>query len=518
MSLNDDIIWLIAKINASDDAFDKQHRLTTTRLTSQVCRHWREVILGSPLIWGRLILLDKRQSTAWIEEVFRRAGESSRLWIHFSTKSTLSHDYDRLISFLLVIFQHWNRIEALKISTSIYVHQSLSEPSKLIWEFMSIPAPVLRSFVIENTGSSNRFPNDISGNIFAGDAPKLRNFSCVGTRIPTKATWLSHLDTLYFTPKSLDDISNIRKWIPYLQTLGIVAGADCFHRRESVDYIQLTSMSSYIIPRLEYIDAGMSFSAFNALWSTSSTPLGTNFSAELVLLYNYSTIEGLDNKKQLPETLSNFFHNYTVNIADTFRTNRWSLSIHPFHMQIQALSVSTTHNTKIDLKFHTADSPTMKPFLLKCLSPYMRTATDFILDITISKKKLSLTDLGDVMLMMTRVTSITLIGRSMEWYNRIDRSRELIFPELKIIKCDGNVYGSEGYMQELVLFLQRREQFGRVLPVIHSIKTSGAFICDSLNRIPGSRIRWTLSKDWVYDRELKLEYVDVIVPGNTVIA
>ncbi|KDR80339.1 hypothetical protein GALMADRAFT_153974, partial [Galerina marginata CBS 339.88] len=50
--------------------------LNTVRLTSQVCSHWREIILGSPIIWASTIELQilRQKSDNWRKEVMRRTG------------------------------------------------------------------------------------------------------------------------------------------------------------------------------------------------------------------------------------------------------------------------------------------------------------------------------------------------------------------------------------------------------------------------------------------------------------
>jgi len=75
--LNDDISFDAALGRGQDPVFTT-NGLTVTRHTSQVCRFWRSLILGSTSIWGRVIDLNvlKASSQIWRDEVLKRTGEA----------------------------------------------------------------------------------------------------------------------------------------------------------------------------------------------------------------------------------------------------------------------------------------------------------------------------------------------------------------------------------------------------------------------------------------------------------
>ncbi|KAF8802064.1 hypothetical protein BYT27DRAFT_7113497, partial [Phlegmacium glaucopus] len=81
LRLNNDVLYYIFKLNA--DMFSYEDALSNTRKVSQVCQGWRNIILGSPSMWGRLLDFDSLRwsSDNWQNEVLRRSGSSSTLWI-----------------------------------------------------------------------------------------------------------------------------------------------------------------------------------------------------------------------------------------------------------------------------------------------------------------------------------------------------------------------------------------------------------------------------------------------------
>ena len=503
---NNDVLWLISKINASDNAFSKQHRLTTTRIMSQVCQRWREVVLGSPLIWGRLILLDENQSTEWTEEVLKRAGSSSQLWIELKTnRNTSPKEHGRLLSCLFGILQNWERIEVLHILTHNNVAQENS-PYRNIWEHMTKPAPILRSFRISHQDFSFRHPLALPNTLFESHAPLLRRLSCFGICIAPDAQLVPQLETLNFSPNSLDDIANVLMSAPHLQLLGIKASRECFSFDTQATLSTLLTMSKTMLPLLSHIEATMSLAAFNALWSTSPAP-PAKYSAELSIRCNDSHINALHGE-QLPNTLSNIFHHRNISIDSPSQPTKWSLIVRSLHIQIQVIPSSTTKNTPLDLKFLRGLAPTMDKLLLNCLAPYLSNAMDFTLNMETPRARDSpLKYVGDVLQLMTEVTTITMSESSVRCYNQIESSMGLLFPNLRKVKCISNFYGSEVYKDQFLLFFQKRAKVGRVLPSIYTGNSNNDEMIHDLNRICGPRVRWGLSDKWSKDPELQCRYV-----------
>src|SRR5437016_1653867 len=78
----DDLLLRIFSINASRNEHpwveSYSRPVTITRLSSQVCKHWRHFILGSPSLWGRLIDLDDLilGTNEWRNEVLSRTQQA----------------------------------------------------------------------------------------------------------------------------------------------------------------------------------------------------------------------------------------------------------------------------------------------------------------------------------------------------------------------------------------------------------------------------------------------------------
>ncbi|KAF4613196.1 hypothetical protein D9613_010883 [Agrocybe pediades] len=126
--LHEDVLLRIFLENAD---FYQEERLTTERQSSQVCRYWREVLLRSPLIWGRLIDLNDPSSTrTWIREVMSRAAHAL-VWIRGAIKFP-----DLLLPF---IEDSWERIERLVVTAP--------DDQPQFWDALfKHPAPNLKEF------------------------------------------------------------------------------------------------------------------------------------------------------------------------------------------------------------------------------------------------------------------------------------------------------------------------------------------------------------------------------------
>jgi len=108
-----DLLFRIFSINAQR-VFNQNTPVTRIRLSSQVCRHWRNLILGSPSLWGRLLNLNDLigGSNEWRNEVLSQTKEAM---LH--VQLLLHNLHQVLTSFLLKILdEEWQRIQHLKVS------------------------------------------------------------------------------------------------------------------------------------------------------------------------------------------------------------------------------------------------------------------------------------------------------------------------------------------------------------------------------------------------------------------
>jgi len=50
---------------------------------------------------------------------------------------------------------------------------------------------------------------------------------------------------------------------------------------------------------------------------------------------------------------------------------------------------------------------------------------------------------------MNEVASMTVNMTSIEWFNQIEYSNDIFFPELKMVKCDARLCDSDGHIDHL---------------------------------------------------------------------
>lgn len=113
--------------------------LNDIRAASQVCRRWREILLASSWIWGRVVDLEiqnrlelllkpqprhGRRRADWMEEVVRRVGSAS-LWTfgdvfrsEIDKEVEMDGRFDTLSSLTRLLSNSWERVEILSIRVS----------------------------------------------------------------------------------------------------------------------------------------------------------------------------------------------------------------------------------------------------------------------------------------------------------------------------------------------------------------------------------------------------------------
>ncbi|CAA7269844.1 unnamed protein product [Cyclocybe aegerita] len=201
-NLNDDLLLYIFMANANMDGDPIEYEgrikdipcaLTYTRNTSHVCRLWRQTILASTSLWGRLInigyLILLKEEWKW--EILRRTSASL---LHVKgTQTGYSPDFFLLLRHILDI--HWERIETFEISAYF---ESTWEGD--FWDPIARPSEVLKTFRV-SLGDLEQ-PLQPGETLFGNDAPKLRELQLIGTiylraNLDLSSSWFSqicHLD------------------------------------------------------------------------------------------------------------------------------------------------------------------------------------------------------------------------------------------------------------------------------------------------------------------------------------
>ncbi|KDR82245.1 hypothetical protein GALMADRAFT_135605 [Galerina marginata CBS 339.88] len=159
--LHEDILYYIFELNAdmyleeesnssdddgqtSSDPNDNalnDHALNVIRHTSQVCRCWRGLIIGSPMIWGNIIDLNllRQVNNLWRKEVIKRTGNS-----RLSVKGVVKCKGSTGEFFADLMKNHWLRIR--KLNVKIYDYQFLDDET---WQALQHPAPHLEFFKLD---------------------------------------------------------------------------------------------------------------------------------------------------------------------------------------------------------------------------------------------------------------------------------------------------------------------------------------------------------------------------------
>ncbi|KJA24795.1 hypothetical protein HYPSUDRAFT_465806 [Hypholoma sublateritium FD-334 SS-4] len=192
--LNTDILLSIFTMNA--DIFSDRHAIHTTRITSQVCRQWRDLMLDTPSLWARLLDMEALyyiSAHEWWNELIRRSRDAP-LWIRaYSALHANRTDRSKHLRqlFIDIIHGNWHRIQKLYIDDH-YSGFGLS------LAMLCFPAPQLEDsdgFLPKKTAhAENHDQKREITPIFAGHAPMLRTSRFRGHTIADQhAPWLRNL-------------------------------------------------------------------------------------------------------------------------------------------------------------------------------------------------------------------------------------------------------------------------------------------------------------------------------------
>ena len=114
-NIPNDLLFKIFSVNASYQLVEPRYLkpITTTRFSSQVCKQWRHLILGSPSLWGRLLCLNELilGSDDWRNEVLSRTKKAM-----LTVRVCLRDEFRKAIPLLLKILdKEWPRIQHLEV-------------------------------------------------------------------------------------------------------------------------------------------------------------------------------------------------------------------------------------------------------------------------------------------------------------------------------------------------------------------------------------------------------------------
>ncbi|KAF8894231.1 hypothetical protein CPB84DRAFT_1305892 [Gymnopilus junonius] len=129
--------------------FYRPSSLTITRLTSQVCKRWRELLLSSTSIWASSFDLDclDQRTDEWREEVLKRTGKAS-----LSILGALQYGRPSTEFFLSILNKHWARVRNL----CLVVHMGVFDDIR--WSYLKNPAPNLEIFHVNLDINNHEHP------------------------------------------------------------------------------------------------------------------------------------------------------------------------------------------------------------------------------------------------------------------------------------------------------------------------------------------------------------------------
>ncbi len=228
LRLNHDILMRIIKMNAN--MFLDDDALKMTVITSAVCRRWRELMLSTPSLWGRLIdlnmLLDGT-TDEWRYELMERTG-TAVLWIA-ARGLAIPDDETGIMSFLADVLENeWDRVQKISLECidGGYMHPRLSR-----WSALYLPAPNLQTFDIDFSEGQGDISHgyyvardeDVDDTpLFSHNAPMLREFYARALRFDFGAPWLEHLHLLNIDIEiTVNEVLTVLEAAPRLRELVI---------------------------------------------------------------------------------------------------------------------------------------------------------------------------------------------------------------------------------------------------------------------------------------------------------
>ncbi|KDR68581.1 hypothetical protein GALMADRAFT_256849 [Galerina marginata CBS 339.88] len=224
--LHTDILWSIFTFNTGPPLTSTSSRnienclrpLTVTRQSSQVCRSWRQILLQSSSLWGRLIDLNQlgQKNRLWADEVVRRSG-FALLWIYGDMHPQGSMEANE--DFFFSVLDRIERIQILEVEV-----QDGVDHNDQGWDILLRPAPCLQFFKLSY---SQPLLQNSQRPIFANRAPSLLSFDTHQVPFAIDAPWLSHIRDIRFPLEfTIRQVLELCCRMPHLET---------FHPSDSFD-------------------------------------------------------------------------------------------------------------------------------------------------------------------------------------------------------------------------------------------------------------------------------------------
>ncbi|KAF9525097.1 hypothetical protein CPB83DRAFT_860008 [Crepidotus variabilis] len=226
-NLPPDVLYTIFHLNATlDRILDKPKKppielwptspQRTTLNSSRVCQTWRQLLLESTTIWGRLFDFDLICLYPPLLDLLESRSASSPLWVFGEEYVDLNTDdqppesrkLTRNAIMIWFLKHEWDRVQHLVVG-----YKSPQYAEKLLEVGMFKPSPALQHFELRGPIRTN------DQALFANSAPSLRSYECTVFQLDFTTPWFRQLHTLsIFLPrtvlndflKALSELTNLR--------------------------------------------------------------------------------------------------------------------------------------------------------------------------------------------------------------------------------------------------------------------------------------------------------------------
>ncbi|KDR68134.1 hypothetical protein GALMADRAFT_146618 [Galerina marginata CBS 339.88] len=299
LNIYPEILWNILSILT--EGFWTDNALKSIRLCSQLCQFWRQCILDSPSIWGKLINFNEfcHSKDQWMEEVMRRSG-STLLWIKGPIHGETADRTKALETFFFSILNnHWDRIQRIHIGLWRFDAQDHYN-----WTAVLRPAPHLQIFKVSPPFAS--VPWFSMPCLFADHAPNLHIFNAhEAFPIYPEARWLSALRTVNLCfPLALPEILDALGAMNLLESLTI--SIDSLDRESPMTHADTTLID---LPNLSQLWINSNLST--TLHIIAALRVASSCSFQIYCTDTYFTLDAESSSlTPLFKLIQNYFHSY----------------------------------------------------------------------------------------------------------------------------------------------------------------------------------------------------------------
>ncbi|KDR72940.1 hypothetical protein GALMADRAFT_252297 [Galerina marginata CBS 339.88] len=375
--LHVELLWSIFLINTHPrygDTFrawtsptiveSKDRPLTVIRRSSQVCKKWRDIILGAPALWGKVIdisLLCRLATEDWMNEVIRR---SRGQWLYIATDNY--RVLTKPLTLVKLLDDHWERIRALK--ATVRTGRDQSHIVEQLSQILRRPNKSIQSFKLELRFSlfGERPILDVEPPLFANSAPSLTAFHCANSflNLDSPSPWFFQLRTLHIALEAwtykIPQVLKALEGIPALETFTL--SGENFHSD-----VEALPKNSIALPKLKALMLNINYiMTVKTVLDTLFIPPDCNFM--VLTKYMCQAEDALD----LSDACQTF-HRFAQKYSNAYNTTSILLSISPAEFKFRDICPFPGAS---DFALEVSSSPFGEFFTPDCLSCLLSSFAD----------------------------------------------------------------------------------------------------------------------------------------------